>query len=382
MIYFDNAATTLEKPQAVIDAVGAALTSFGGPGRGSHGPAIEASMALFRARDAISRLLNVPGGSSRVAFALNATMALNTAIASLLPAGGRAVTTAASHNSVLRPLFRARDERSCSVGVARISPDGSLDEESYVCELAHGADVVVATHASNVTGDVYDVARMATLAHEAGALFVLDAAQTAGAYPLDMEALGVDVVCFTGHKSLYGPQGTGGLAVREGLDVAPLLEGGSGVKSFEERQPRLMPEALEAGTANAHGAAGLAAGAEYVLDRGPHAIAEAANTLVERFEEGIAGVPGVRLYGGHASAGRTGVIAFNIGDADSGEVAARLWQDFGICVRPGAHCAPLMHKALGTESQGVVRASFSGFTTEEEIDAGVSAVRALAVRVQ
>ncbi len=381
MIYFDNAATTLKKPQTVIDAVNAALTSFGGPGRGSHGPAIEASMALFHGREAVSRLFGVPGGSSRVAFTLNATMALNIAIDALLPAQGRAVTTQASHNSALRPLFRARDERACSIGVARIAPDGSLDEDSYMRELARGADLVVATHASNVTGDVYDVARMAALAHDAGALFVLDAAQTAGAYPLDMGELGVDVVCFTGHKSLYGPQGTGGLAVREGVEVAPLLEGGSGVKSFEERQPRVMPESLEAGTANAHGAAGLAAGVEYVLGKDPRAIAGAACALVERFEAGIAGVPGVRLYGGHAGAGRTGVVAFNLGDADSGEVAARLWQDFGICVRPGAHCAPLMHRALGTESQGAVRASFSGFTTEEEIDEGIRAVRALAARL-
>ena len=378
MIYFDNAATTLKKPQAVIDAVNAALTSFGGPGRGSHGPAIEASMALFRAREAVSRLFGVPGGSSRVAFTLNATMALNIAIDALLPARGRAVTTQASHNSVLRPLFRARDERACSIGIARVAPDGSLDEDSYVRELARGADLVVATHASNVTGDVYDVARMAALAHDAGALFVLDAAQTAGAYPLDMGELGVDVVCFTGHKSLYGPQGTGGLAVREGVEVAPLLEGGSGVKSFEERQPRVMPESLEAGTANAHGAAGLAAGVEYALGKDLRAIADAACALAERFEEGIAGVSGVRLYGGHASSGRTGVVAFNLGDADSGEVAVRLWQDFGICVRPGAHCAPLMHRALGTESQGVVRASFSSFTTEEEIDEGIRAVCALA----
>lgn len=378
MIYFDNAATTQTKPQAVIDAVSAAMGSFGGPGRGSHGPAIDASMALFSARDEVARLMNVPGGASRVSFALNATMALNIAISSLLPKGVRAVTTAASHNSVLRPLFRARDERACSVGVARISPDGALDEESYERELAQGARLVVATHASNVTGDVYDVARMARKAHKAGALFVLDAAQTAGAWPLDMEELGADVVCFTGHKSLYGPQGTGGLAVREGVDIAPLLEGGSGVKSFEERHPRIMPEALEAGTANAHGAAGLAAGVGYVLASGVPAIAAHAEALVRRFERGISEVSGVRRYGGHASAGRTGVVAFNIGDADSGEVAARLWQDFAICVRPGAHCAPLMHKALGTASQGVVRASFSSFNTEEEVDAAIEAVRQIA----
>ena len=381
MIYFDNAATTQRKPHEVVDAVCASLGSFGGPGRGSHGPAIEASMALYRARDAVARLLNVPGGASRVSFAMNATMALNIAIDALLPAGGRAVTTAASHNSVLRPLFRARDERACSVGVARIAPDGSLDDDSYARELAEGADLVVATHASNVTGDVYDVARMADAAHDAGALFVLDAAQTAGAWPLDMAALGVDVVCFTGHKSLYGPQGTGGLAVREGLDVAPLLEGGSGVRSFEERHPRVMPEALEAGTANAHGAAGLAAGVEHVLATGVPAIAARAGALVDQFERGVACIPGVRIYGGHASAGRTGVVAFNLGGADSGEVAARLWQDFAICVRPGAHCAPLMHEALGTVEQGIVRASFCDFNTEAEVDEAISAIRQIAAQL-
>ena len=240
--------------------------------------------------------------------------------------------------------------------------------------------MVAATHASNVTGDVYDVARMASMAHDAGALFVLDAAQTAGAMPVDMAALGVDVLCFTGHKSLYGPQGTGGLIVREGLEVVPLLEGGSGVHSFDERQPSFMPEALEAGTENAHGLAGLAAGVEYVAQKAPAAIAAQVAGLVERFERGLASIPGIVVYGGHASFGRSGIVAFNIDDADSGEVSARLDADFGICTRPGAHCAPLMHKALGTAEQGVVRASFSSFNTQAEVDAALEAVERIAHR--
>lgn len=383
MIYFDNAATTQDKPPEVVEAVAAALTSFGGPGRGSHAAALDASMAVFQARSAMARLLGAPT-PAQVSFALNATMALNIAICGLLAPGARAVTTAASHNSVLRPLFRARDEQGCAVDVAPIGADGALDWDAYERLLAPApgrapAALVAATHASNLTGDVYDVARMAALAHEAGALFVLDAAQTAGAVPLDMAALGADVVCFTGHKSLYGPQGTGGLAVREGLGIPPLLEGGSGVHSFDERHPRFMPEALEAGTANAHGLAGLAAGVGYIEREGGAAAAAARiRALVERFEEGVRAIPGVRVYGGHASAGRCGVVALNVGGADSGIVADRLAQDFGVCTRPGAHCAPLMHCALGTERQGAVRFSFCSRNTADEVDAGLAALDAVA----
>lgn len=377
MIYLDNAATTQTKPQAVADAIASALGSFGGPGRGSHGPAIEASMALFSARDAMARLFGVGDQAGRVSLSMNATMALNIAICGLLPDRGRAVTTAASHNSVLRPLFRARDERGCTVEVARIEPTGALDWESYERALGNGADLVVATHASNVTGEVYDVRRMAKMAHDVGALFVLDAAQTAGAMPIDVGALAADVVCFTGHKSLYGPQGTGGLYVRPGVEVAPLLEGGSGVRSFEERHPRVMPESLEAGTANAHGAAGLAAGVEYVLAQDPANVEARTRALADRFERGLSAIAGAHVYGASARR-RTGVVAFNLGDADSGEVASRLWADHDVCVRPGAHCAPLMHKALGTAEQGIVRASFSGFTTQADLDAALSAIRAVA----
>lgn len=188
LVYLDNAATTQHKPQAVIDAVTAAMCSFGGPGRGSHQAALDASLAVFGARQAVSNLLGGWGAAS-VSFAMNATMALNIAIDGLLSEGGCAVTTAASHNSVLRPLFRARDTRSCAVRVARIAPDGALDWDDYRRSL-EGASLVAATHASNVTGDVYDVARMAHMAHEAGSLFVLDAAQTAGAWPLNVVEAG------------------------------------------------------------------------------------------------------------------------------------------------------------------------------------------------
>ena len=379
MIYLDNAATTLQKPPCVGQAMLDALEHAGNPGRGAHEPTLHAARIVYHAREILATLFHAEIPDC-IAFTANVTQALNTALCGLVRPGDHVITTVCEHNSVLRPLFRARDLRGAQVEVARILPDGSLDWESYERALEGGANLVVATHASNVTGDVYDVVRMASMAHDAGALFVLDAAQTAGAMPVDMAALGVDVLCFTGHKSLYGPQGTGGLIVREGLEVVPLLEGGSGVHSFDERQPSFMPEALEAGTENAHGLAGLAAGVEYVAQKAPAAIAAQVAGLVERFEHGLASVPGIVVYGGHASFGRSGIVAFNIGDADSGEVSARLDADFGICTRPGAHCAPLMHKALGTAEQGIVRASFSSFNTQAEVDAALEAVESIAHR--
>lgn len=375
MIYFDNAATTLHKPQAVIDAVTKAMQTFGGPGRGSHAAALDASMAVFGARQAVAQLLGAPGPQN-VSFTMNATMALNIAIDGLLPAGAVALTTAASHNSVLRPLYRARDERDCEMRVAPIHRDGSLDWAAYE-RMLDGAALVAVTHASNVTGDVYDVARMASLAHDAGALFVLDAAQTAGDWPLSFADLGVDVLCFTGHKALYGPQGTGGLVVREGVDIPPLLEGGSGVHSYDERHPCAMPESLEAGTANAHGLAGLAAGVKFLSQTGVENVSEHIEQLANQFRAGVQELPGVNVQGGQTEGERCGIVALNILDVDSGVVSDALSQRWGICTRPGAHCAPLMHCALGTREQGVVRFSFGYFNTADEVDAAVNALAQL-----
>lgn len=371
MIYLDNAATTRVKPPEVVEAVMAALGSFGGVGRGVHEASLDAGRAVYDARVKVTRLLGAPC-AGRVSFTINATMALNIALTGLLPPQGRALTTAASHNSVLRPLFKARDERGCSVTVAPIEADGSLDFEAYEQHL-DGVDVVVATHASNLTGDVYDVARMAAAAHAAGALFVLDAAQTAGALPVNQAALGADVVCFTGHKSLYGPQGTGGLCIAEGIDIPPLFEGGSGTQSFEERHPLQLPESLEAGTLNAHGIAGLAAGVDYVERVGVDAIAAHLHELSDRFESGLAAIPRARLLGGHGGVERCGIVAIDSQGVDSSLVADRLSQEYGICTRAGAHCAPLMHCALGTQKRGAVRFSFSHFTTGGEVDAALRA---------
>ena len=362
MIYFDNAATTARKPPAVAETVARAINEFGGVGRGVHEASLDAGYAVFQARQRLARLLGA-GDPSRVAFMSNATEALNTAVRGLVRPGDRLVTTAASHNSVLRPLYRAVDEDGCTLEVVAHGADGALDYDALDAALRPGTRLAVVTHASNLTGDVYDIGRIARLARERGVLLLVDAAQTAGVVPMDMEADGLDLVAFTGHKSLYGPQGTGGLAVAEGVDVEPLKVGGSGVHSYDRRHPARMPERLEAGTLNAHGIAGLGAGLAYLEERGVEAIGDEVRGLAERFERGVRAIEGVRVLGGGGDAGRCGIVALNLGDVDSAAVGDALNAEFGICTRAGAHCAPLMHEALGTERQGAVRFSFSSFNT-------------------
>lgn len=382
MIYFDNAATTMAKPPEVVEAVAKAMASFGGVGRGVHPASLAAGRAVFDARSRVAHLFDAPDASC-VSFAANATAALNIAIQGLLPDGGRAITTAASHNSVLRPLNRARDERSCSVEVVPVGEDASIDFDVYRRALSRGdVDLVCATHSSNVTGDVYDVALMARLAHEAGALFVLDAAQTAGALPFSMRELGVDVVCFTGHKSLLGPQGTGGVCCMPHVSIRPLLEGGSGFDSYAERHPRIMPEALEAGTLNAHGIAGLAAGVAFVEERGVARIAEGVRELTDRFEDGVTALPRVRTLGGRGGVDRTGIVAIDAEGVDPSELSDMLAFEFDICTRAGAHCAPLMHESLGTADRGAVRFSFSSSNTLDEVDDGLIALERCLVRLR
>ena len=378
LIYFDNAATTMKKPEEVAQAVCLALSSFGGVGRGVHPASLAAGRAVFEARERIAALLDVSSPNG-VAFALNATMALNIALQGLAKPGSKIVSTAASHNSVLRPLFRLRDELHCEIEIIPIQQDGSLDYALYEQALSSGdVSLVAVTHASNVTGDIYDAKRMAQAAHAAGALFVLDAAQTAGSYPVSMRDIGADVLCFTGHKGLFGPQGTGGICLRKGTTIRPLKVGGSGIHSFDKEQPQFMPELLEAGTINAHGIAGLNASLKYLKKEGLEKLYTKEALLTKTFYEGVRRIEGVRVYGNFDQEKRAPVVSLNIWDEDAGKVSEILWEDYGIATRAGAHCAPLMHEALGTTEQGVVRFSFSSFNTIEEIKQGIEAIRELA----
>lgn len=376
MIYLDNAATSLLKPPEVAQAVARAITSFGGVGRGVHEASLDAGVTVFSARQKLSNLFGGPG-PKHVAFTSNATEALNVALCGLLNAGDHAVTTAASHNSVLRPLFRMEDAGSIEVSVVPIASDGALDYDAFDAAFKANTRLAAVTHASNLTGDVYDIERLAAIAHAHGALLVVDAAQTAGIMPVDMAAAGIDVVCFTGHKSLLGPQGTGGLCASSGVEIAPLKVGGSGTHSYDREHPSFMPERLEAGTLNAHGIAGLLAGLTYIEGKGVDAIRSETQALARRFEGGVREISGVKVYGG-GGIDRTGIVALTVGDVDSALVADMLNTAYGICTRAGAHCAPLMHEALGTDQQGAVRFSFSHLNTEDEVDAAIRAVSSIA----
>ena len=376
MIYLDNAATTLHKPPQVEQAMLDALRTAGNPGRGAHEPTLHASRLVYAARCAAAKLLNAPDPSS-IAFTANATQALNTAFGGLFRPGDHIITTVCEHNSVLRPLYRLR-ENGMSLSFTTADEKGRLQYDQWEGFLRPETRALVVTGASNVTGNGTDLARAAEFAHRHGLLLIVDAAQTAGELPLNVQVLGIDVLCFTGHKALLGPQGTGGLYVRPGLSVRPLVVGGSGVHSFDEQHPAQMPTALEAGTLNVPSLAGLCAGVEWILAQGVETLARREQALTVLFYERIRDLPNVKIYGDPEMTPRAPIVSLNIGDEDSARIADILWEEYGICVRAGAHCAPLMHKALGTAEQGTVRFSFSHFNTEAEVLQAAAAVRELA----
>lgn len=378
MIYLDNAATTMHKPQTVIDAVTQAMCSLGNAGRGATSGALDAARTIHACRAKLACLLGCPR-ADHVCFTPNSTAALNTVINGVVRPGDRVVTTVLEHNSVLRPLNRLAVEQDVTVEHAGCDANGVLDYDELERLVASGTRAVVVTHASNVTGNAVDVARVAAMAHAAGALVIVDASQSAGAAHIDMHAMGLDVVCFTGHKGLMGPQGTGGLAVAEGIDVAPWAMGGTGVHSFDALQPLEWPTRLEAGTLNGHGIAGLSAGLDFIeAQGGVEAIAAHERALADRFLAGVREIPGIKLYGAFDQPTRSAIVSLNVGDIDSAEISDALMQGWGIATRPGAHCAPLMHRALGTERQGVVRFSFGYFNTTEEVDTAIDALCDLA----
>ncbi len=376
MIYFDNAATTLMKPPAVADAVAHAITSFGGVGRGVHEASLIAGMAVHEAREKIARFFGV-SAAHNVVFSPNATEAINVVVSGLLDVGDHVITTAASHNSVLRPLYRMQDS-GCALTVVPIAHDGTLDYAELEAAFRPDTKLVIVTHASNLTGDVYDIERIARMCRARNVLFAVDAAQTAGHIDITMEGQGLDILVFTGHKSLFGPQGTGGLCLAEGVAIRPLMVGGTGTHSYDREHPSCMPERLEAGTLNSHGIAGLSAGLDYIEHRGIQEIAAVTKGLSDRFIAGISAIGSIKVYGRRDGSDHCGIVALNVGETDPAIVSDILSTDYGICTRAGSHCAPLMHVSLGTQHQGAVRFGFSVFNTEDEIDTGIDALAEMA----
>lgn len=377
MIYLDNAATTLHKPPQVAEAVLHAMTTMGNAARGAHSGALEASRTVFGTREKLARLFACQR-ADHVVFTANSTEALNIAINGLIHEGDHVISTDYEHNSVLRPLYRLEEERGVKLDFVPADRRGLVDYADFERLMRPDTRAVVCTHCSNLTGNILDIGRIAGIAHSRGALLIVDASQTAGTVPIDMQALGVDVLCFTGHKGLMGPQGTGGLCIRPDVEIDPWKVGGSGVHSYDRHQPREYPTRLEAGTLNSHGIAGLSAALDVILERGVADIQRAEHALMQRFYDGVRGISGVTVYGDFSAPERGAIVALNIRDYDSSAVSDELAVTYGIATRPGAHCAPRMHAALGTTEQGAVRFSFSCYNTEQEVDAAIAAVRAIA----
>mgnify|MGYP003606062031 FL=1 len=376
MIYLDNAATTLHKPQQVIDAVVHAMQSMGNCARGTHEEALDAARTVYDARVRLASLFGCPR-VDHVAFTANSTEALNMAINGLIDPGDHVISTDLEHNSVLRPLYRLEAEHGAELSFVPADKLGNVDYADFERLMKPNTRAVVCTNDSNLTGTVLDIERIAKTAHSHGALVIVDASQTAGCWPIDMKKMGIDVLCFTGHKGLMGPQGTGGICVKEGIEIRPFKVGGSGVQSYSRTHPAEYPTRLEAGTLNGHGIAGLGAAAKFISETGVENIHAKERSLMLRFYEGVKNIEGVTVYGDFTK-DKTAIVALNIRDYESGEVSYELSQGYGIATRPGAHCAPRMHKALGTAEVGAVRFSFSFYNTEEEIDEAVRAVAELA----
>lgn len=366
-VYLDNAATTYPKPEAVYRAVESFMREVGGSaGRSGHRRAVETGRIVFEARESLARLFDA-GDPLRIAFTKNATEALNVAIRGLLEPGDHVVTTSMEHNSVMRPLEAAL-QAGVTYSVARCAPDGTLDPAAIAAEMNPDTAMVVLTGASNVTGTLMPVAEVGELARSRGALLVVDAAQTAGRFPIGVEGDGIDVLAFTGHKELFGPQGTGGVFVRAGIKVRPLICGGTGSRSSSIEQPGEMPDVLEGGTLNAHGIAGLGAGVRFIEEQTVAAARSHELELIGRITEGIARVPGAKLHGPTAPERRVGILPLTFDRFSPPQVAELLDARYGIATRAGLHCSPMAHRTMGTIDTGVLRVSLSFMNTAEDVD--------------
>lgn len=383
MIYFDNAATSWPKPPGVTAAMVHFLDEVGAnPGRAAHRQAVESGRIVYGAREAVCELFHAPD-PLRVALCKNVTEALNLALRGLLRPGDHVVTSSMEHNSMMRPL-RALEAGGVEVTVVRCSPQGMLDPAEVEAAIRPNTKLVALNHASNVVGTLLPVADVGAICRRHDLLLLVDAAQTGGAYPVDMQADQIDLLAFTGHKSLGGPMGTGGLIVGERVDerqIEPLICGGTGSRSEYELQPDFLPDMYESGTPNVVGLAGLQAGVHWVLGRGVAPIRAHEVALTQRLIEGLRAIPRVIVYGTLDAEQQTATVSFNVNGLEPSEVGLRLDDEHGILCRVGLHCSPAAHKTLGTFPEGAVRFGLSAFSTEEEVHVAVNAVGQLAREV-
>lgn len=372
-VFLDNAATSFPKPDAVYQVMDAAMRDVGvAPGRGGYRQSLAAARIVFEARSALARFFGVPD-SSRLIFTHSATESINIAVFGLLKPGDHVVSTCVEHNALARPLHLAR-KRGVEVTFVPSDSCGIVSERDIARAMRPETRLVALAHCSNVTGAVQPIAEIAEVARIGGALFLVDAAQSAGFFPIDVESIGIDLLAAPGHKGLYGPPGTGILAVGAGINLEPLQVGGTGGSASTPEPPEQMPERLESGTINTPAIAGLKAGVEFIEATGLEVIRAKESALVGQLLEGLRGMPGVRLYG-PMQGERGAAISFNVEGHDPASLGFLLDSTYDISVRVGLHCAPDVHRSIGSYPEGTVRVSPGFFNTETDIDYFLRALR-------
>ena len=377
MIYLDHAATSWPKPREVLDA----MTDFteragGNPGRAGHSLSIEAGRIVYDARDTLAEFFGI-SDPLRIIFTANATHAINLCLYGILRSGDHVVTSSIEHNAVMRPL-RDLENKGVTLSVVPCNRDGSIDPDAVAQVMRPSTRIVAMAHASNVTGTILPIAEIADTAHKSGAFMLVDAAQTAGVLPIDVQAMNIDLLAFTGHKGLQGPQGTGGLVIGNRVrvhDIEPLWRGGTGSRSEFEIQPEELPDKFESGTVNGPGIAGLGAGVRHIMKRDIEAIRVQEMELTQQLVDGIKSLYGVTIHGPTDVARRTSIVSFTAAGHRVSEIGLRLDEEFGILCRVGLHCAPAAHRTIGTFPEGTVRLALGLHTTPEEVASVINAAK-------
>ena len=380
MIYFDNAATTLPKPNGVGEAMVEALNKFGNPSRGGHRFSLDGARIIYETRELLAKLFNIESPLN-IAFTQNSTMSLNMAILGLkLELGDEIVSSTLEHNSVLRPLYKL-EKLGVEVKFIDSNNIGNLNYEKLEKSITSKTKAIVVTHGSNLTGNLVDLEKIGKIVKNNNLLCIVDGSQTAGVFPIDVKKFNIDILCFTGHKGLMGPGGVGGIYVSPNIDLDGYIVGGSGSHSFDHEHPKTMPDKLEAGTPNIHGLAGLNASLKYIFEVGVDKIREKELKLARFFYDEIENINGIKIYGDFNTKYRAPIVSLNLGDIPSSDLALALEEDYDIATRSGIHCAPLMHTDFKTEEQGMVRFSFSHFNTREEIKIAVEGLKELGTNI-
>lgn len=381
MIYLDNAATTWPKPEEVYRKMDEFIRNWGAnPGRAGHKMAAKAGREIYGVREKLAAFFEAKD-SAEIIFTSSATHSLNLGILGVAEKGDHIITSCLEHNSVIRPLKELERQGMIELSIVGLNEEGELDYSGFAREINAKTKMVIVTHGSNVTGHLVALEKICQVAQENGVLLMVDAAQTAGVFSINLQKLPIDLLAFPGHKSLYGAPGTGGLYIRKGTDVNFIFSGGTGSKSEQFYQPEVWPDKFESGTSNSVGIIGLGAGIDFILGEGLDKIRKHELDLSQHFINGLKKIQNVKLYGPDLDQLRTPVVSFNLGNESSSEVGYILDQVFDIAVRTGLHCAPLVHQTLGTTEQGMVRASFGYFNTIDEVDQAISAIGRIAQEV-